>query len=342
VERRDAGRLGSARHPVTRRVAVAERVGVVPGFAFFVLRRAATALVLVLVVSSAALFLARVSPGDHLSSFGADPKIVNAERIRLGLDRPLLVQYWRWITHVARFDLGESVRYPGRSVADLISERAGYSALVGCAALVFATILGIPLGVLTGSRPTGVARMAVRAVVILLLSLPPVVLSLLLLLVAARTGWFPVGGLPPDPTFTETAWYLVLPVLALGLPIAAVLEQLQGRALSEALSDPSVLAARARGISQRRLIWRHAFRLSLTPVLAVYGVIVGSVISGSFVVEYVMTWPGLARLMYDALLARDANLVAGCAATGSASLAVGIFLSDVALAAADPRLERLR
>jgi peptide/nickel transport system permease protein len=214
--------------------------------------------------------------------------------------------------------------------------------LVGIAALLFATTVGIPLGVITGSRRPGAVRIAVRGVVLLLISIPPVVLSLALLFVASRTGWFPVGGLPPEPTLRETARYLVMPVLALGLPIAATLERLQARAISEALSDPSVLAARARGLSKRRVTWRHAFRLSLTPILAVYGVIIGALISGSFIVEYVMTWPGLGRLMYDALVSRDGYLVAGCAATGAAFLAIGVFISDVILAAADPRLERLR
>ena len=84
-------------------------------------------------------------------------------------------------------------------------------------------------------------------------------------------------------------------------------------------------------------MWGHAFKLSLTPVLAIYGVVIGALISGSFVVEYVMTWPGLGRLMYDGLIARDANVVAGCAAAGAACLAVGVFISDVLLAAVDPR-----
>ena len=314
----------------------------VPPFARFVLRRAATAAVLVLIVSSSALLLARIVPGDHLSSFEGDPKAIAAERHRLGLDAPLMAQYFRWLRRLAQLDLGESVRYPGRSVFGLVAERAPYSALAGGLALVFATILGIPLGVQTGSRRSGPLVTGVRAGMILLLSLPPVVLSLALLLVASRTGWFPIGGLPPEPTLRDTARHLVLPVLALGLPIAAVLEQLQSRAMFEALMDRSVLAAQARGIPRRRIIWRHAFRLSLTPVLAVYGIIIGALISGSFIVEYVMTWPGLGRLMYDALVSRDANLVAGCAATGAVFLAAGIFTADVALAAADPRLETPR
>jgi peptide/nickel transport system permease protein len=173
---------------------------------------------------------------------------------------------------------------------------------------------------------------------ILLLSLPPVILSLGLLFLASATGWFPVGGLPSSGGAAAMVRHLVLPVLALGLPVAATLERLQSRAMADALRHPSVQAARARGIPESRVVWSHALRLSLTPVLAVYGVIAATLISGSFAVEYVMTWPGLGRLLYDGLIARDANVVAGCAATGAAVLAIGILFADVALAAADPRV----
>jgi peptide/nickel transport system permease protein len=310
-----------------------------PRFLTFLLRRALTALVLVSLVSSAAMLLARLAPGDHLSAFEVNAAVAAAERARLCLDCPLHEQYVRWVGGVVRFDLGESTVYPGRSVSALLTERAGNSLLLGCTALAIATFVGIPLGVLSGSRRSGTLVTLTRAGSLLLLSTPPVVLSLTLLLLASRTGWFPVGGLPDGRTLFETVRYLALPALSLGLPIAAVLERLQSRALADALADPSIIAAQARGLSRGRIVWRHAFRLSLKPVLAVYGIITGAVISGSFVVEYVMTWPGLGQLMYDALVYRDANLVAGCAATGAAFLASGIFLSDVALAAADPRLE---
>ena len=103
------------------------------------------------------------------------------------------------------------------------------------------------------------------------------------------------------------------------------------------LAEPCVRAAAARGVSSGRLIWRHAWKLSLKPVLAIYGIVIGALISGSFVVEYVVAWPGLGALMYDALVARDAYLVAGCAAAGSLALGAGILASDIALAAVDPR-----
>lgn len=307
-------------------------------FRRFLLRRTATAALLVFLVSSAALLLARLAPGDHLETFGTDPALAQAERHRLGLDQPLAVQYLAWLGRVARLDLGESTRYPGRSVSSLIAERAPYSALLGVLALLAATALGVPLGILAGSRPGGAVVRITRGMMIVWLSIPPVVLSLALLLAASRTGWFPAGGFPEHASIPGVLKHLFLPVLALALPLAAALEGLQARSLAEALRDPAILAARARGIPARLLVWRHAWRLSLQPVLAVYGVMIGSLISGSFIVEYVMTWPGLGRLMYDALVSRDANLVAACAAAGAVFLAGGILAADIALAAVDPRI----
>lgn len=308
-------------------------------FLAFIFRRSLWALALVLVVASAALILARLAPGDHLSAFEADPAAIAAERHRLGLDRPIYRQYLDWIGRAVRLDWGESTAHAGRSVASLIAERARHSVIIGIVALAVATALGIPLGIFTGTRRRGLLAASIQALAILSLSIPPMVLALSLLLLAARTGWFPIGGLPATGSILESARHVVLPVVALALPIAAALERLQSRAIASALAEPSILAARARGLSMRRVIWRHAFRLSLKPVVAVYGIMIGALISGSFVVEYVMTWPGLGRLMYEALIGRDANLVAGCAATGAAFLALGVLFSDVLLAAIDPRFE---
>lgn len=300
-------------------------------------RRVTAAAVLVLVVSSAAMLLARLAPGDHLSAFDTDPVIAAAECARLGCDQPILRQYFTWLRLALRFDFGKSTRYQ-RSVSDLVEERAVNSFVLGVCALFMATALGIPAGVLTGSRRGGPMVRLTRAAAILLLSLPPLVTALTLLLVASRTGWFPVGGIAaPDTAPAEQVWYLVLPVVALALPMAATLERLQSRAMADALSEPCILAASARGLSVPRLVWRHAWKLSLKPVLAIYGIVIGALISGSFAVEYVMAWPGLGALMYEALIARDAYLVAGCAAAGSVALAVGILASDIALAAIDPR-----
>jgi peptide/nickel transport system permease protein len=214
------------------------------------------------------------------------------------------------------------------------------TALLGTAALLVATVLGIPAGIVTGSQHGPLATIA-RSISMVLLSLPPLVTSFTLLLLASRTGWFPVGGFTSGSGGAlDTIKYLFLPCVALAIPLAATLERIQSQALRDALDEPSIRAAIARGCSPTRVVWRHALRLSLPTVLAVYGVIVGSVLSGSFAVEIVMAWPGLGALMYEALVSRDLYLVAGCAAAGSAFLAAGVLGSDVAGALADPRIGR--
>ena len=283
------------------------------------------------------MVLARLAPGDHLFDFDLDPAAAAAECERTRCNDPLVRQYAAWLGRVIRLDFGESVRY-GRPVRQLVVERAVNSAGLGVWALAVATAIGIPAGILTGSRRRSPAASIARVSSVLLLSIPPLVAALTLLLVASRTGWFPVGGMaPPDAGLVERVRHYVLPVLALALPTAATLERLQSRALAGALAERCILAASARGIARRRIVWHHAWRLSLRGVLAIYGIVIGALISGSFAVEYIMAWPGLGALMYEALVARDAYLVAGCAAAGAIALALGILASDLALAALDPR-----
>ncbi|HOG29498.1 MAG TPA: ABC transporter permease, partial [Vicinamibacterales bacterium] len=136
----------------------------------------------------------------------------------------------------------------------------------------------------------------------------------------------------------DVARHLVLPAVALALPIAAMIERLQSGAIAATLGERFVAAAVARGVPPGRLLWRNALKPSLRPVAAVFGVVFGNLLSGSFIVEIVASWPGLGRLMFDALRSRDLYLVAGCAAAGGAFLALGAILSDLALAAIDPRL----
>jgi peptide/nickel transport system permease protein len=129
-----------------------------------------------------------------------------------------------------------------------------------------------------------------------------------------------------------------LPVAALALPLAATFERLQAQALTEALEQPAIIAARARGIPESVIVRRHAWRLALKPVAGVAGLAFGALLSGSFVVEIVTAWPGLGRLTYDALLHRDLELVAGCAAAGTLVLSIGLLLADAVIAWSDPRV----
>ncbi len=315
----------------------------------FLARRTAFALLLVFVVSSGAVLLTRLmTPGGELAELimqGASKETIERERARLGLDRSILEQYGSWLSHAARLDFGQSQMF-GRPVAGLVREGAANTALLAVAALAFATFIGVPLGVVSGSRRRGAVAAIIRAASLLCLSLPPLLTSLIFVFVAARTGWFPIGGMTsidaPNtawlPWLRDVAWHLPVPALALGLPIAAMLERLQSQATGETLDQPFMLATIARGVPRRRLVWRDGLKPAMRPVASIYGLIVGGLLSGSFVVEIVTAWPGLGRLMFDGLRYRDLYLVAGCAAIGSVFLAAGTLLSDVALVVTDPRL----
>jgi peptide/nickel transport system permease protein len=310
----------------------------------FLLRRALFALLLVLVVASASLVLTRLAPGDPSDDLSLSAEVRARMRTELGLDRPIAAQYFGWLAGAMRFDFGYSVVY-SRPVNELLAERALNTGVLATVALGAATLVGIPAGVYTGSATGGALPMLLRGISLVLLSTPPLLGSLLLVLVAARTGWFPLGGmssvsqadLPWNDWISDLARHVALPAIALAAPLAATLERLQSQSIAEAQREPFVRAALARGISRARAVWRHAWPVSLAPVLALYGVAIGSLFSGSFVVEVVSAWPGLGRLMYDALRARDIYLVAGCAAVGAFFIAVGTFVSDLLLVAVDPR-----
>ena len=312
----------------------------------FLLRRLLFAIALVVVSSSAALMLTRLAPGDVTAQLGpnASPTEIATTRARFDLDRNPVAQWALWGGRALRFDFGESFLY-NRPVAALVKASAINTALLAIAALGAATLVGIGCGLLTGSS-RGAAASVIRAVSFVVISTPPLIASLFFSFVAARTGWLPVGGMSSTDASTLT-WsarmtdllsHLPLPVLALALPLAATFERLQSQALIEAVHQPFVTAAVARGVSRGGLILRHAWRVSLRSVCGVYGVAIGALLSGSFVVEYVTAWPGLGRLMYEALRARDIYLIAGCAAMGSAFLAIGTLLGDVLLAVIDPRV----
>lgn len=297
-------------------------------FGAFLARRVAAALAFVLVVSTMAFVLARLAPGDETTDdllAGVDAATIARTRARLGIDDPVPVQLARWIGGVLTFDLGTSSRFD-RPVANLVLERGAHTAALAAVVLVVAMGLGLPAGILTGAYARYRLVQVIGAVSITLASCPPLVGALVLLWIAVVTGWLPSGA---------GSW--TVPVLALAVPVGATIERLQHGATIEALAAPDLRAAAARGIPPARLIWRHAARQSLRPVLGVFGVIIGGLFSGSLAVELVTAWPGIARLLYDAVLASDVALVSGCVAFGAMCLAVGNLVADVLRVWADPR-----
>ena len=311
-------------------------------------RRLLFAGVLIALTSSSALFLARLAPGDMTSQLGpfASPVDIENTRTRFNLDRSPISQWGLWVSRAMRLDFGESFLY-NRPVAPLVVRAAGNTALLGVVSLLLATLVGLSLGVFTGAR-SGTLPMLVRSMSLVCVSLPPLVTSLALVFLAARTGWLPAGGMVSSTASDQTwsAWmldvlrHLPLPVVALALPMAATFERLQSQSMADAVHQPFVLAAIARGVPATRVLLRHAWPSSLRPICGVYGLAIGVLLSGSFIVEFVTAWPGLGRLTFEALRARDVYLVAACAASGAAFLALGTMTGDLLLAAADPRVRQ--
>ena len=302
---------------------------VTAGLAAFLVRRLLTALVFVLIVSSSALVLARLAPGDAAtgSSLQTSQTQLDATRARLHLDRPVAWQLADWFAGLARFDLGRSSLYD-QPVTGLLRERAPRTAALASVALAIAAAVALPLGMVTGAKPRGLVARLVTPISLALVSCPPLIGALALLWLALSTHWLPA-----------TTGSLAVPALALALPLAATMERLQSQAIADALAAPDLLAAAARGIPPTRLVWVHAMRQSLRPVLGIFGIVIGSVFSGSLAVEWVTSWPGLGRLMYDAVINRDVFLVTGCAFVGAALIALGNLIADLARAVVDPRVQ---
>ncbi|HZM61139.1 MAG TPA: ABC transporter permease [Vicinamibacterales bacterium] len=313
----------------------------------FLIRRAIFAIVLLVCTSSTALFLTRLAPGDVTSQLGptASRDEIDSTRARFDLNRNPLAQWMLWSGRAVRLDFGDSFLY-NQPVGPLVVRAAGNTAVLALVALAIASVAGIALGIVSGSRQGRSVAAAVGGVSLVGVSMPPLLTSLLLVFVAARTGWLPPGGMSSANAsdmgwaawMLDVAWHLPLPALALAVPIAAMFERLQSQSMSEAVQQPFVVAAIARGVPTRDVILRHAWPVSLRPLCAVYGLVIGALLSGSFIVEYVTAWPGIGRLMYEGLRARDIYLVAACAAMGAVFLAIGTLTGDLLLAASDPRV----
>jgi peptide/nickel transport system permease protein len=294
----------------------------------FALRRALAALAFILLVGTAAFVLVQLAPGDaasHLELSGTSPEAAAAMRARFGLDQPGATQFAQWVRGLARLDLGQSTAFE-QPVADLVAARFMKSAVLASTALVLATAIGLPAGVLVAAARRRWAAFG-GAISLVLLACPPVVATIALMMLAVRTGWLSVA---PGA--------LALPALALALPMAAVLERVQSRASAEALESRGVAAARARGIPPRRLIWVHALRQSLVPVLGVYGIVMAALFSGSVAVETMTSWPGLGQLTVRAVVTRDLFLVTGCAMAVAAMIALAQLAADLLRAVVDPRV----
>lgn len=294
-------------------------------------------------------FLVHLMPGDpvgliseqHLGGEGRE-----LVRQRLGLDRPLLEQYRDWLAGMVRGDLGVSLRQQ-RPVRDVIVEALPNTLLLTASAFVLELLVGLLVGVTMARYPRRRRARALEAGGLVLYSLPSFWLGLVAILVASRAlGWLPAGGLQspdaawlsPTARLIDQGRHLLLPVLVLGLGNIAVSARFTRASLSRILASDWVLAARARGIPERRLVWRHALRVASLPVITWVGYSLPRLVGGAVAVEEVFAWPGLGRVAVQALLARDYPVIIAVTALVAVVVAIGSQAADLLARWADPRL----
>ncbi|WP_018290815.1 ABC transporter permease [Verrucomicrobium sp. 3C] len=315
----------------------------------FVLRRLLFLIPLLLGVTLLVFFLMSLTPGNFLTPIKAQrdisPELLVALEKGFGLDRPWYTRYFLWLRNVLQGDFGYSWTYK-IAVVDLLWQRVPATLLLNLTSFAFAWAVAIPLGVLAAVRRNSWWDRATALLAYASLSIPEFFLALLAIYLAARTGWFPLGGLTsieheffsPLGRALDIAHHLILPTLVLGLGGVATLMRILRANFLDVIRAEYVTTARAKGLPENVVIWRHVFRNAVNPLLSCLGYVVAGLLSGSLLVENVMSYPGLGQLIYSAFIRQDQFVVLASVVLSCILLVLGNLFSDILLAWVDPRV----
>jgi peptide/nickel transport system permease protein len=306
------------------------------------IRRIVITLPVLWAVVSIVFLLIHLVPGDPIAQMlgeGASPTDISALRHSYGFDEPLPLQYARYWHGILHADLGQSLRLHD-SVVHLVLERYPYTLALTITALAIAILIAIPSGVASALHRSHWQDRTLGVLSLVGLSFPNFALGpILILLVSIRLGWLPVSTAGTAGFFSiDFLLHLILPAVTLGLSLAAILTRMVRTAMLEELSQDYIRTARAKGLTENQVVYRHALRNALIPVLTVIGLQFGSLLAGAIVTETIFSWPGIGRLTLAAISNRDYALVQGCIlAVGLTYVAVNL-LTDVAYTLANPRI----
>lgn len=281
----------------------------------FILTRLASAVPTLILVSVAVFVMMRFIPGDPAALMLGDlakPGQVEAMRRQMGLDQPLVMQYLIWVGNVLTGDFGQSIAN-GQKVLPLILDRFAVSSVIVLLAVLVASTIAVPAGMLAAWKQDSLGDIGVVATSTILLSIPSFWLGLMLMLIfGLYLGWLPiVGYVPFSKDFGHAALYVILPVVTLVLVESGPIARMARASTIEVSRLEYITHARAKGLSEGAVIWRHAFKNAFAPTLTLIGFVLGSLLSGIAVIETVFTIPGLGRLLIDAIYARDYPVVQG-------------------------------
>lgn len=309
----------------------------------YIARRVLLMLPVIFGVTLIVFALVALAPGDvislMLSSAALDP--ANAERLRrdLGLDLPWYQQYTHYMGNLLRGDLGRSIMFH-RPVLEQIRDSFPNTLLLTLAAMVFALLVSIPAGVISAARRNTAADYVAMIAAMAGVSMPSFWLGLLLMLFfGLRLGWLPIGGMGSlDNGLWDVIRHLILPAIALGSALAAILTRLTRNALLDVLAEDYVRTARAKGVADRGVLYKHALRNAILPVVTTAGLQFGALLGGTVIIETIFSWPGMGLLAVTAIKQRDFPVIQGTTLLFAACFVVVMLLTDLVYGLINPRI----
>jgi len=321
----------------------------------FITRRLFHSLFLLLLISIVVFVVIDLPPGDYLTSRAAELERQGSQnaqlqlrglRERYGLDRPIYTRYWLWISNFVRGDFGESFEYQ-RPVKDLIGDSLLLTIVISAATLALSWIIAIPIGVYSATHKYSFLDQLFTSISFIGLATPGFLLALILMVISVYVFGAPIGGLF-SANFEKQAWsiakvwdllkHLWVPVVLVGLSGTAELIRIMRANLIDILNQQYVQSARARGLNERRVIWKHAVRVAINPLISLIGLQLPSILSGSIIISIVLSLPTTGPLLYRALRVQDMYFAGSFLMLLSLTLIVGNFLADILLAWTDPRI----
>ena len=310
----------------------------------YILKRLVSAVPVLLGITVIVFLIMAMIPGDPATAIlGSYATPENVERLNrhLGLDQPLWQRYFIWLGNLLHGDFGRSFAL-NRPVLDEILDRFSATLILAGTAFVLCSLLGIAAGVVSAARQYAFADKAITFVVILGISVPSFFLGMMMILLfAVQLRWLPASGMYPiwgSSGLGDLLRHLTMPALALAVVATGVIARLSRGAMLEVLRQDFIRTARAKGVHERRVIWRHALRAAMVSIIPVLGIQAGFVLSGAVYIEMVFQWPGVGRMLVDAILKRDILLVQGGVVFVAACYVGFNILVDVAQSLLDPRI----
>lgn len=318
----------------------------------YILKRILQVIPLLILVSLISFFIIRLSPVDPLAELRLNPSIsqetLNKEMKRLKLDKPIYIQYVSWAKSFVQGDLGYTSA--GEKVSTKLKERIPNTLLLTSIVIFMTWIVGIPLGILAAIKKETAFDRILTVISSVGMAIPSFFFAILMLIFAVKTGWFPVGGLT-GYDFNEMSFcgkimdlskHLVLPVIILFTISLSGLQRQMRANMFEVLDSDYVKFARAKGLSENKVIFKHALRNAINPMITLLGFEFAGLLSGAALTEYVFQFPGLGRLILEAVMKSDINLVMASLMMGTIMLILGNLIADILLMIADPRIRASR